>query len=353
MTPLKTRLLRRIAAAGPITIAEYMAECLLDPEHGYYATRPAFGASGDFITAPEISQMFGELLGLWLAQAWLDQGAPDPFCLAEFGPGRGTLMADALRAAAGVPRFGAAARVHLVEASRRLRAEQAIRVPDAIWFDHAGDLPDLPLFVLANEFFDALPVRQFRREAGGWSERLVTASDGALAFASAPPTRLALLDHRWEDTGPGDIVETCEPASGITAELARRIAARGGVALIVDYGGWRSLGDTLQAMAGHAPCDPLDRPGQADLTAHVDFEALARAAKPDCAVAGPVGQGTLLERLGITMRARQLAQSLSGAALDAHVAAHRRLTHPREMGTLFKAIALHARPVPVPPGFRE
>jgi NADH dehydrogenase [ubiquinone] 1 alpha subcomplex assembly factor 7 len=352
MTALADLLLRRIRLSGPMTIADYMADCLLHPEHGYYTTRPPFGAEGDFITAPEISQMFGELLGLCLAQAWQDQGAPAVFALAELGPGRGTLMADVLRATRGVPGFHAAARVVLIEASPALRVRQkATLAPYPVqWADSIDTLPEAPLFLLANEFFDALPIRQFQRHGDGWQERLVGERDGQLAFGLATPTRMAALEHRLAETVPGDIVETCAPAQAIVAGLADRIGRHGGAALLIDYGDWHSRGDTLQALRRHAFADPLADPGEADLTAHVDFEALAQAAAP-CAAAGPVPQGVLLERLGITARAQALAGRMKGTALTAHIAAHRRLTHPEEMGQLFKALALHPSGMPPPPGF--
>ena len=352
MTALADLLLRRIHISGPITIAEYMADCLLHPRHGYYTTRPPFGTEGDFITAPEISQIFGEVLGLCLAQAWQDQGAPAAFVLAELGPGRGTLMADLLRATRGVPGFHAAAQVVLIEASPALRARQkASLAPYPVhWADSIDALPEAPLVLLANEFFDALPIRQFQRHAEGWQERLVGAQGGGLAFGLSAPTRIAALEHRLADTNPGDIVETCAPAQAIVAGLAARIDHYGGAALLIDYGDWRSRGDTLQALRHHAFADPLADPGEADLTAHVDFEALAQAAAP-CSATGPVPQGMLLERLGITARAQTLAGRMTGAALTAHIAAHRRLTHPAEMGQLFKALALHPRSAPPPPGF--
>lgn len=352
MTALANLLLRRIRASGPLSIADYMADCLLHPEHGYYTTRDPFGVRGDFITAPEISQMFGELLGLCLAQAWQDQGAPASFVLAELGPGRGTLMADVLRATRAVRGFHAAAGVVLIEASPALRAcQKATLAPYPVqWADSIDALAEKPLFLLANEVFDALPIRQFQRHAEGWQERLVGDFGGRLTFGLSAPARLAALEHRLADTAPGDIVETCAPAQAIVAGLAARIERSGGAALLIDYGDWRSRGDTLQALRRHAFADPLADPGKADLTAHVDFEALAEAAAP-CAVAGPVPQGVLLERLGITARARALAGRMTGAALTAHVAAHRRLTHPAEMGQLFKALALHPRRAPPPPGF--
>lgn len=352
MTPLAQLLARRIAALGPMTLAEYMAECLLHPEHGYYTTRPPFGTAGDFTTAPEISQMFGELLGLCLAQHWLDTGATAPFTLAELGPGRGTLMADVLRATRGVPGFHAAARLHLVEASPALRAEQARALSGhaPVWCDRAENLPDAPLYLLANEFFDALPIRQFRRAGEAWAETVIGLSPaGSLTLGLAPPAPLAALAPRLADTRDGDVVELCPAAAPIIASLAARIAAQGGFALILDYGGWRSLGDTFQALRAHAPTDPLAAPGQADLTAHVDFQALASAARPLAHHYST--QGALLARLGIGPRSQRLAQSLAGAALDNHLAAARRLTHPQEMGELFKALALTRPQDPPPPGF--
>ncbi|THD85850.1 class I SAM-dependent methyltransferase [Aliigemmobacter aestuarii] len=351
MTPLADILIRRIAAAGPMTLADYMAECLLHPDHGYYTTRPPFGAKGDFTTAPEISQMFGELMGLALAQAWLDHGAPGRFTLAEPGPGRGTLMADVLRATRGVPGFHHAAQVLLIEASPALRAEQArtLAAWPVAWADSLTDLPEQPLFLVANEFFDALPIRQFTRQGDGWAETMVGLVEGRLRLGRAPAAPLAALAHRLADTAEGDIVEVCPAAAAAMAGIAGRIARHGGAALITDYGGWRSLGDTFQAMEDHAYADPLARPGRADLTAHVDFEALALAAAP-CQHAIAT-QGAFLERLGIAQRAARLAQSLHGAALESHLAATRRLTDPEEMGSLFKTLALCRAGDPLPPGF--
>ena len=329
-----------------------MAECLLDPAHGYYATRDPFGETGDFTTAPEISQMFGELLGLALAQAWLDQGRPAPAVLAEPGPGRGTLMADLVRAARAVPDFMTAMGVHLVEASPALRARQAERLPDATWHDTVETLPQRALYLVANEFFDALPIRQFVRAGAGWRERMIGLREGALAFGLNEPASVAALAHRLDDTQDGEVVETCAPAVAIVSHIAGHIARHGGVAIIIDYGDWRSSGDTLQAIRNHRFTEPLAEPGEADLTAHVDFEALASAAtEAGAACTSMERQGVLLERLGITARAQALARTLAGSALDAHVAAHRRLTHPAEMGDLFKAIAIHPPGHPPPPGF--
>lgn len=353
MTALAGILATRIAATGPMTLADYMAECLLHPQHGYYTTRPPFGAEGDFITAPEISQMFGELLGLCLAQYWLDLGRPAPFTLAELGPGRGTLMADMLRATRGVPGFHAAARVVLVEASPRLRQVQraTLGAHPVDWVDGTESLPDAPLFLIANEFFDALPIRQFTRAGDGWSETMVGLEGARLTLGRAPPAPLALLAHRLHDTAEGDVVETCPAAAPVMAEISTRIAAHGGLALVVDYGGWISRGDTFQALRHHAFADPLAAPGEADLTAHVDFAALAEAARPTATCY--TTQGALLTRLGIAARADRLAAGLTGPALAAHLAAARRLTDPQEMGELFKVLAIFPPSAPPPPGFAQ
>lgn len=349
MTALAEILKARIRANGPISLADYMAECLLNPAHGYYTTREPFGLAGDFTTAPEISQMFGELLGLCLAQSWLDQGAPTPFTLAEIGPGRGTLMADVLRATCAVPGFHAAMHLTLIEASPRLRAVQAetLRPYTPIWLNSVQDLPDLPLFLLANEFFDALPIRQFQRTGPGWCETLVGLAGDEINPGLGPVLPVAALAHGLSDTAEGQIVEVCAAALPIMAAIAKRTAHQG-AALIIDYGGWHSQGDTFQALRAHAPTDPFAAPGEADLTAHVDFEALARAASP--AAYAYTTQGALLTALGIAQRSACLAQNLTGDALQSHLAATRRLTAPTEMGTLFKVLAVHPVQYPPPPG---
>lgn len=350
-TPLEDLLIRRIRKTGPMMLSDYMGECLMHPAHGYYAARDPFGRAGDFVTAPEISQMFGEMLGLCLAQAWMDQGCPPAITLAELGPGRGTLMADILRATARVPGFHAAAEVHLVEASPVLRKIQTERLaPVAVaHHDAVQTLPDQPLFLVANEFFDALPIRQFIRDGNGWRENQVGEIDGKLAFGMTAPLPQPLLGHRHKDTRDGDLVEVCPALGPITEEIATRINTHGGAALIIDYGDWRSLGDTLQALSAHKTTDPLKRPGMVDLTAHVDFERIAHFSTP-LAHTLLTPQGVFLERLGITDRAQMLATNLKGEALTDHIAAHRRLTHPEEMGTLFKVLGLTRVGAPALPG---
>ncbi|WP_137111644.1 class I SAM-dependent methyltransferase [Rhodobacter sp. SY28-1] len=350
MTPLARLLIERIRETGPISVADYMAECLLHPVHGYYTTRDPFGAGGDFTTAPEISQMFGELIGLTLAQAWLDRGSPSPFTLAELGPGRGTLMADILRATKGVPGFNQAAQVVLVEASPVLRRKQHDTISRGHdlglrWIEAAGDLPEQPLFLIANEFFDALPIHQYQFVKGGWHERLIGVQDGALAFGLAEGETLpgTLAMQQRED---GMVIEENRIGRFVMRQVHHRLHHHGGLALVIDYGDWRSRGDTLQALRRHAFDDPLAHPGEADLTAHVDFEALAERETPFYST-----QGAFLTQLGIDARAERLARNLTGAALESHWAAHRRLTHPEEMGSLFKVLAVSSAGAPPPPGF--
>jgi SAM-dependent MidA family methyltransferase len=349
MTALGDLLIARIARTGPITLADYMADCLMHPVHGYYATRDPFGAAGDFTTAPEISQMFGELIGLALAQAWIDQGQPAQITLAELGPGRGTLMQDALRATRGVPGFHQALSVHLVETSPILRKAQSDRLPDATWHDSIATLPDAPLYLIANEFFDALPIRQFMRCGDGWREKMVGVTDGALAFGLSAAAPIAAVEHRLTDTTEGDLVEICPSLPAITETIGAQIENSGGCALIIDYGDWQSLGDTLQALQSQSYSDPLATPGEADLTAHVDFAAIAAHAAP-AKYTRLTPQGVFLERLGITARAQALGAKLAGEARTAHIAAHRRLTHPAEMGDLFKVLGLYPSTATPPPG---
>lgn len=347
---LRDRLCARIAAQGPISLADYMADCLLHPEFGYYTTGLPIGATGDFITAPEISQMFGELIGLCLAQAWMDQGSPDRFTLAELGPGRGTLMADLLRATRGIPGFHDAAAIVLIEASAPLAALQRHTLADhsVSHKAHVDALPDGPLFVVANEFFDALPIRQFTRAESHWRETQIGTQDGVLTLGLGPELPQPALTDRLDDTRTGDVIEYAPFAAPIIDTLGSRIARHGGAGLIIDYGDWHSLGDTFQALQDHQPVDPLAEPGRADLTAHVDFEALAVAAP--CPTTRLTPQGVFLERLGIARRAQALAAGLNSGALDRHIAAHRRLTHRDEMGNLFKVIGLFPKDSPPPPG---
>ena len=343
----------RIAQNGPISLADYMAECLLHPTFGYYTTHVPFGEKGDFITAPEISQIFGELIGLCLAQAWMDQGAPTAFTLAELGPGRGTLMADVLRATRHVPGFLDSAQVTLVEASARmkeLQKETLSGVP-LVHCEQVAQLKEQPLFVIANEFFDALPIRQFTRDGQHWRETQVGMAETKLVLGQGPALPQPALHNRLDDTASGDVVEYAPALAPIVQTIGTRIAHHGGAGLIIDYGDWRSLGDTFQALLDHQTVDPLIHPGAADLTAHVDFEAIAVAAP--CQTSRLTPQGVFLERLGAAQRAEALAAGLRGTALAQHIAAHRRLTHPDEMGNLFKVMGLFPPGSSPPPGLDQ
>ncbi len=339
--------LRALIAAGPVQLQTYMA---LAGSH-YYATRDPLGAAGDFTTAPEISQMFGELIGLWLADIWQRAGSPAAFDLVELGPGRGTLMADALRATARVPGFHVAAHVHLVETSPVLRTEQAKRVPGATWHDSLDTLPNsCPLLLIANEFFDALPIRQLQKTANGWRERMVTLSGDKLALVLDPRSVDALVPGALRDAPEHSVHERCAMGQAAAQDIGARLAAQGGAALFIDYGyAGPQCGETLQALRAHRPADLLAEPGEADLTAHVDFTALAQAAHAGGARCfGPIPQGQFLQALGIDLRARQLAQSGDASAI---IAARDRLVGDDQMGRLFKALALTAANWPQPAAF--
>ena len=307
----------------------------------YYAAHDPFR---DFTTAPEISQAFGEVLGAWCAVVWGAMRRPDPVALVECGPGRGTLMADALRAAGKVaPAFRAALRLHLLETSPRLRAIQAAALPGAVWHDTLDTVPPGPTLLLANEFLDALPIRQLVRRGAGWAERWV--ADGA--FAEQP------ADLPGRDAGEGEVVELGEAACAFVAGVARRVARHGGAALFLDYGPARSApGDSLQALRAARPADPLADPGGADLTAHVDFEALAAAARAaGAAVDGPVPQGPFLAALGLFQRTDRLARGLPPAQAAGLVQAAQRLAEPDRMGRLFKVLAVRHPGLAPLPGF--
>ncbi len=340
------RLARLIAASGPIPVGQYMAEA----NAHYYATRDPLGAAGDFITAPEISQMFGELIGLWLADLWLRAGKPAAARYVELGPGRGTLAADALRA---MRAAGLEPPVELVETSPSLRAAQAERIAGPRWHDDTTSLPDSgPLLIVANEFFDALPIRQLVRMEGGWCERLVGHDGTRFIPGAGPRVPDEALPAPLRDAPAGSVIETSPASVAVVRELAARLAAQGGAALIVDYGHARtSVGDTFQAVAGHAYADPWQAPGERDLTAHVDFEALAVAARAEgVRVCGPLTQGEWLRAMGIELRAASLAKA-SPERREEIVAARDRLVEPGQMGSLFKAMALVAPDWPAPEGF--
>ena len=360
MPVLKDALIALISEEGPISVERYMALCLGHPTLGYYTTRDPFGAAGDFTTAPEISQIFGELLGLWAAQVWLDMGTPASCRLIEIGPGRGTLMADALRAMArALPSCLDAVSVHMVETSPVLRrCQQATlgeRASRIIWQERVEHALDGPVIILANELLDALPVRQFVATPDGWRERLVGLSaDGGLCFGLAPGTTAglgALLPA-------GTVLEVPQAADGLVGTLSGHVASQGGAALLIDYGATEAgTGDTLQAVQRHRFVDPLAEPGDADLTTQVQFARVkAVAATHKAQVHGPLAQGVFLARLGLAQRAEALMRHASRPQAAAIAAATERLVGmdgraPTAMGTLFKVIALTHPALGSLPGF--
>ena len=355
MSALGDRIKAALAKGGLITVEQFMQIALADPQYGYYMTRDPFGTEGDFTTAPEISQMFGELIGLWAAEVWTSMGRPNPVRLIELGPGRGTLMSDALRAARIVPEFRAALDVTLIETSPPLAQIQydALLTAGApiAWKGSFAEAPDGPAIVIANEFLDALPVRQFERRGGEWRERMVCLDDrGELAFGVADKPEPYLNMEADE----GSVIEISALAHRFMFELAARLVKQGGAALFLDYG--RSVtgfGDTLQALRAHRSVSPLTEPGECDLTAHVDFAAMSRSARAaGAAVHGPIDQGDFLRALGIDVRARALTERSPDRAGEIE-AARRRLVGKgdNEMGALFKAMAVANRAVRAPPGF--
>ncbi len=356
MSALEDEIKATIASEGPITVERYMELALAHPDHGYYMNRDPFGAEGDFTTAPEISQMYGELLGLWAAEVWSSMGRPNPVRLIELGPGRGTLMSDALRAARIVPDFRAALDVTLIETSPALANIQYEALlssgASVAWRATLSEAPEGPAIILANEFLDALPVRQFVRRSGRWRERTVRLDDsGKLAFGlSGVPEPYIKVE-----ADEGAVLEVNAVGHRFMFELAARLVKQSGAALFVDYGhGATGFGDTLQAVRAHRMVDPLVDPGEADITAHVDFAAMARSARATgAAVYGPIDQGDFLRALGIDVRTRALAERAPERANEFEEARRRLVGKGEgEMGALFKAMVVTNRSVPPPPGFQ-
>ncbi len=363
--PLEAEIRKRIAAAGPMPVDEYMGLCLADPDYGYYITRDPLGAHGDFITAPEVSQMFGELIGLWMTAVWKQMGAPPHIRVIELGPGRGTLMKDALRAAQVVPAFRDAVALHLIEISPVLESQQeraleSLSMP-MFWHPALTDVPDGPAIIIANEFFDALPVKQAIKRPGGWHERRIgIGDDGKLVFVAAAepiPHFDRLLPPAVRNAPVDSIYEWRNDTAAF--DLGKRIADEGGAALVIDYGHAASgAGDTLQAVGQHSYADPLIAPGAVDLTAHVDFEQLIRATEAMGAKAyGPIKQAQFLRRLGIETRANTLkAKAPRAVAADIDAALARLIGQGRTgkdkgMGDLFKAAAFTHPSIGAPPAF--
>jgi SAM-dependent MidA family methyltransferase len=348
-SPLHSEIRKLIKSSGPMPVWRYMELCLMHPEHGYYLSRDPLGREGDFTTAPEVSQMFGELLGLWAASVWKAIGSPPMLRLVELGPGHGTMMADALRALRVLPPLYQSLSVHLVEINPVLREKQRAMLSGGhsiAWHDRFDDVPEGPAVIFANEYFDVLPIHQVVKRETGWHERVVLLDDsGKLVFgASAEPMpRFEVLLPPLVRAAPVGAVFEWRPDAEIM-RIARRVREQDGAALIVDYGHLRSdAGDTFQAIARHSFADPLKNPGQADVTAHVDFQALVRAAEDVGArVHGPVTQGEFLKRLGIETRAHTL-QAKTTPEVSADIAgALKRLTDSGRggMGSMFKVVAI-------------
>jgi NADH dehydrogenase [ubiquinone] 1 alpha subcomplex assembly factor 7 len=336
-TPLESLIVAMIREDGPMPLDRYMALCLGHPQHGYYMSRDPFGPDGDFITAPEISQIFGELVGIWCAAAFEALGAPRSFNLVELGPGRGTLMSDIMRATRVMPGFGESARIHLVETSPTLRKLQARKLGDAVtWHETVDSVPDGPSIIIANEFFDALPIRQYEFHQGQWMERRIGLNaDGRLvigrtAFPLAGPS-----------ASEGAIFETGPLRDDIARLLGARLAQSPGAVLIFDYGHKASaLGDTLQAVRRHEFCSILDRPGEADLTSHVDFESLGRAfTQGGVTTHGPITQRQFLLAMGIDARTTLLTAKAKPTERKIIARAAERLAGENQMGNLFKVMA--------------
>lgn len=363
MTSLLKILRQRIENTGPISVSDFMAECLCHPKHGYYMKKDPFGVKGDFTTAPEISQAFGELLGLWAAITWQQMGSPASVHLVELGPGRGTLMSDALRASRAVPGFHEALCVHLVEISPVLKSRQKETLEDSgldiQWHDDFTHLPDGPAIFIANEFFDALPIRQFEKGEKGWAERFIDLDpDGTgLRFVlQSDQAAQALMPPALKDKDDqGFLFEISSTAQSVAYGLGQRIKEQGGAFLAIDYGyAQPDFGETLQALKNHQYAPVLDHPGDVDLTAHVDFATLAHSFRDGGAkVWGPIGQGLFLERLGIAQRFQTLLQHAKDTQRPSLIAAHKRLTAPEEMGKLFKVLCATHPDQPTPAAFEE
>lgn len=360
MNALEREIRCLIETQGPISVSRYMALCLAHPEYGYYTTRDPFGVGGDFTTAPEISQMFGELVGLWCAEVWRLMDSPSRVALVEVGPGRGTLMKDALRAAKVMPGFLEAIELHLVETSPVLQEKQLENlhgaVPKIAWHSETKTLPnDAPLLVIGNEFVDALPIDQFEKKAGRWHERKIgLGADGGFCFGLDPaqlPDFEKLIPERLTPAPNGAVFERRE-LSPVT-EIISRIGKNGGAALFIDYGHAESgFGDTLQAVSGHDYAEPLETPGEVDLTSQIDFEALAWTTNKNVTAIGPVTQREFLTQLGIEARTEILQRNAKEEMRGEIGTALTRLIGPAPgMGELFKALAFAHRDLPPLPGF--
>jgi len=368
-SPLAEKLRARILANGPISLHDYMDACLSDPEHGYYRAREPFGLGGDFITAPDICQAFGELIGLWCVHVWAELGSPANVRLVELGPGRGALMSDALRAASLVPPFLEAVDVHMVETSPALRKAQAERIegeaedhgrkiPKLHWHDSLDDVPHGPTLLIGNEFLDALPIRQLVFHDGCWRERHIGLDEAQTGFIyeldPQPFTELSLLPPVGASARQGDIIELRPAQGAVIASMKTRAREHAFSGLLIDYGHTGpAFGDTFQAVRDHQHVDPLQTPGLADLTAHVDFSEVARqAGELGLETIGPVTQRDFLLSLGIRERAGQLMESMENIhSAHGFMTGLQRLIDPEQMGHLFKVVAISGKGQPQAPGF--
>lgn len=341
MTALTQIIRDEISQNGPVSVSWYMSACLGHPEHGYYTTGNPFGATGDFVTAPEISQLFGEMVGLWLVNQWDRLGCPNSIDLVELGPGTGTLMADILRVCGKFPEFDRAISVHLVETSPLLAQKQrevlAKYDRPVVWHDSIPDGTGQPVLFVANELFDALAIDQYIKTDIGWSEVLIGIQNGELTQVQGTPQAAQHLDSQFPHLETGRVVESSPMSDQFSATIGKRIKQNGGAALIIDYGAWQGVGDTLQAIKAHKPVDVFSNIGKADLTAHVNFSQIVNMS--NCFYKFTT-QGKFLENMGVTARAQALAKNLEGEALENLISSHRRLTHPDQMGALFKFLAL-------------
>lgn len=354
MSPIEKKLRALVEEHGPISVSEFIEACLYDPEYGYYITRPAIGAEADFITAPEISQIFGELLGIWAITTWKQMGKPIPFDLIELGPGRGTLMADLLRAARSDEDFTKAVRVHLLESNYELVGQQRKKLSkyEAKWYTRFEELPQTGQFILiANEFLDALPIRQFVKKEDGWKERKIGLRDDTWCFyASDSADAEHIVPKRLQDEEAGTLFEHRPLAIQIVQDISERLERTKSAALFIDYGSEKTgTGDTLQAVHKHEHCRIFDHIGEADLTSHVDFETLIRAAGD--LIPYLTSQGQFLVRLGLKARSDMLIESNPGEAETIRSAIDR-LVNPKKMGTLFKVCVLQNKGLSVPLGFQ-
>jgi NADH dehydrogenase [ubiquinone] 1 alpha subcomplex assembly factor 7 len=354
-SPLEAIIREIIAVEGPMPIDRYFGLVLTHPQYGYYSARQPFGETGDFVTAPEISQIFGELIGIWCASMFEAMGKPDRVNIVELGPGRGHLMSDILRAAKVMPEFQQAVSINFVESSRRLQSIQKQAVDSGAkpitWHDHVESVPKGPAIFIGNEFLDAIPIRQYERRDCRWHERFVALADGALTIGLAPQPSPQALIPAWAQTGvAGDIFELAPARQAIAQTMAQHISAHSGAILLVDYGHAESgLGDTLQAVRNHRSVSIFDQPGEADVTSHVDFEALGEALRKGGGRVWPVmTQATFLRAMGIEVRAKMLSQHANEEERARMDRAVHRLVADDQMGRLFKVIAATSPELAVP-----